>query len=177
MKIERTDQILTISETPGCLWIFGLFFALIGSAFVYGALGGYSNYDQITAIIIAAHTLGGLSAIAAGYWIIYQAPVTRITIDRSSETVTCKKRGLSGKSNVTYTFDRIKKFTLIEQPDSDGDPTFALGMELDDGELISISALFSPVETYKRDFAFQANEFLYKQMPSYRAEYELEDES
>jgi hypothetical protein len=177
VKIERSGQTLTIKETPGCLWIFGLFFASIGAMFVYGALGGYSNYDQAARWIIAAHLFGGLCAIAAGYWIVYKAPITRITIDRSAETVTYKKKGLSGRSDRVLRFSEIERFLVLEDRDDDGDPIYSLAFELADGEVVSISAISSLVESFKRDFVFQANEFLYKQMPSYRTANELEDET
>jgi hypothetical protein len=177
VKIERNGQILTIKETPGCLWIFGLFFALIGSMFVYGALGGYSNYEQATRWIIAAHLFAGLCAVGAGYWIIYKAPITRITIDRGTETLTYRKKGLSGRSDRVFRFRDIERFLVLEDRDSDGDPVFALGFELTDGEVISISAIQTPDESFKRDLVFRANEFIYKQMPSYRTAAELEDET
>jgi hypothetical protein len=176
MKIERNGQTLTIKETPGCMWVFGLFFAVIGSIFVYGALGGYSNYAQATPWVIGAHLFGGLAAIGAGYYLVYMAPVTRITIDRNTETVTYKKRGLAGKNDATYRLDQIKGFCLIDEYDSDGN-SYSLGMETSSNEIIKISAISSLVEDFKRDFIFQANEFLYKQMPSYRTANELEDET
>lgn len=169
MRAERSGNKLIIKETPGCLWLFGLFFALIGSVFVYGAIGGYSNFNDISPWVIAAHFFGGLCAIAAGYWIIYNAPLTRITIDRNTETVTQKTRGLSRRSDVVYRFDEIEQFRLIEKPDFDNDFVWSLGMELKDGELIEISAIQSPVESFKRDFVFQTNEFMYKSLTPYQA--------
>lgn len=177
MKTERSAQILTIRETPLGLWIIAIFFAAIGAVFVYGALGGYSNYSQITPFAIAVHLFGGLCGIAAGYWIIFIAPVTLITIDRSTETLTYRRRGLAGRNDAKYSFAQVRRFSLIEEIDSEGDPAFSLGLELANNELIRISAVQSPVDSVKRDIVFQANEFLYKQMPSYQAELEREDES
>lgn len=177
MKIERTADKLIIRETPGCLWILALFFAVIGSVFVYGALGGYTNYNEASALVLGLHLFGGLCAIAAGYWIVYIAPMTKVTIDRSAETVTHKKRGISSKSDVTYRFNEIKHFLLIEEPDFDNDFVWSLGMELADGEMIRISSVHSTVESFKRDFVFQANEFMYKQVPSYQDGNALEGEN
>ena len=46
MKIKQTENELIIQETPGCLWIFGLFFAFVGAIFVYGSFGGLTDYDK-----------------------------------------------------------------------------------------------------------------------------------
>lgn len=119
----------------------------------------------------------GLLAVFSGYWIVFKAPVTRIVIDRNLETVSYSKRGLTGRSQANYAFDQILGFELIEDRDSDGDPIFSLGLKLADGEQLTISALQSHDEQFKRDLVFQANEFLYKQMPSYRHAGEIEDET
>lgn len=177
MKIERTDQTLTIKETPGCLWIFGLFFIIVGGSFVFGALGGYSNYSSLSPLILGAHLLGGLIGVACGYWVIYVAPVTRLTLDRSSETVTLKRRGIAGKVDRIFTFAEIKQFSLIEERDSEGDPIFSLGIDLTSSEEIKLSALQSHDEAFKRNFVFETNQFIYRQMPSYQAQHELEDET
>ena len=177
MKIERTNQTLTIKETPGCLWLFGLFFAGVGATFVYGAAGGYSNFAGIQQYVLVAHMFIGVAAIAAGYWIVFRAPITRIVIDRSSVTISYSKRGISGSSSAKYTFDDIRGFSLIVDIDQDGDPIFSLGLELVDGELLTISALQSHDEQFKRDFVYQANEFMYKQMPSANEVFSLEDET
>jgi len=177
VRIERTGQTLTITETPGCLWLFGLFFAVIGASFVYGAAGGYSNYDRLDRLILVAHMAMGMLAIASGYWIIFKAPITRIKIDRNTETVSYSKKGLAGRSDVNYRFDQIAGFTLIEELDDDGCPIFSLGMQLTDGEPLRVSAMQSHSEQFKRNFVYQANTFMYKQMPSANEVFALEDET
>ncbi len=177
MKIERDGQTLAISETPGWLWIFGCFFIVIGAAFVYGASGGYSNYDEATRFEIAAHFIGGLTAVAVGFGVIWYAPLTRLTIDRNTETVTLKRRGISGRANRVFRFEEVKQFFILEDVDSDGDPVWSLGMELADSEIVEISVFKTPDEKFKRDVAFQANELMYKQLPSYRDAFVPEDES
>ncbi len=176
MKIERDGQTLRISETPGCVWLFGAFFVVIGAVFVYGASGGYSNYEETTRFGIAAHFIGGLMAVAVGFGVIWYAPLTRLTIDRNTESVTLKRHGLSGRTHRIYRFDDVKEFFILEDVDSDGDPVWTLGMELADSERIKVSVFNSPDEPFKRDLAYQANEFMYKPLPSYRDAFQLEDE-
>lgn len=70
MKIERSATVLTIKETPAGLWVFGVFFILVGGSFVFGALGGYSNYRSLSPLILGVHLLVGLIGVASGYWIV-----------------------------------------------------------------------------------------------------------
>ncbi|MGQ0541993.1 MAG: hypothetical protein ACT4O9_09115 [Blastocatellia bacterium] len=175
MKIRRSENALVFRETPGCLWVFGLFFAIIGSMFIYGSLGGYSNYNEASPWVIAAHLFGGICAVAAGYWVIFRAPVTTVTIDRKEKIVRLKRRGLSGKHDRAYTFDEVIEFRLIKDIDSDGDNVWSLGVEIVEDKTIKISAISSPDESFKRDLVFQANQFMQKKMPTYKEASELED--
>jgi len=177
MKIKQTPNELVIQETPGCLWIFGLFFAVIGGIFVYGSLGGFTNADEVPRYVIYFSFLMGIIAVGVGFWIIFRAPVSTLIVNRADETLTYTKYGLFGKRQTAYGFDQIKQFCLIEEKDSEGDPIWSLGLELANGETLKISSLESHNENFKRDFVFQTNEFMFKQMPSYQAALELEDES
>lgn len=168
MKIEQNGPVLYINDMPVFMWLFGAFFMIIGAFFVYGASGGYSNYEEATRFTIIAHFIGGMVALAVGFGIIFFAPVTWITIDRRTNTVEFKRRGLSGGTYRLSRFDEVKQFYLIEDKDSDGDPIWSLGIEYADGEQIKISAVDSHNEAFKRDMVFMANEFMYKKLPSYK---------
>lgn len=174
MKIERSGEILVIRETPGLLWVLGGFFIAISSMFVYGALGGYSNWNEALRFTIGAHLAMGLIGISVGFGVIFSAPVTRIVIDRFNRTLLYRVRGLLRRSETVYRFDQIDSFSLIEEKDSDGDPKWSVGLKLREGEVLKVSRLESPDESYKRNFVNQANEFMFKRIPSYR---DIEDES
>jgi hypothetical protein len=115
--------------------------------------------------------------VAAGFWIIFRAPLSKVTVDRHNETIIHTQRGLFGKREEIYRFDQVREFCLIEEVDDEGDPVWSLGIELSHGERVRISSLASHSESLKRDFLFQANQFMYKQMPSYRETFETEDEN
>jgi hypothetical protein len=169
MKIDRSENVLTIRETPGCLWVFGLFFSVIGGIFVYGSLGGFSNRDEVPVYALYLAFFMGSVGVATGLWMIFRAPVTNVIIDRRERTITHLRRGLTGTKQRIYGFDQVREFCLIEENDSEGDPVWSLGMDLADGQTIKISSLESPDEKFKRDLVFQTNEFLCRQMPSYRS--------
>ena len=177
MKIKLIEDELLIEETPGCVWIFGLFFAVIGGVFVYGSLGGFSNRDEVPQYAIYLSFLMGAAGIAVGIWLIYLSPITKVVVNRQTNTVVHTRRGLAGKQENIYSFQQIKQFCLIEEVDDDGDPIWSLGMELSDGETIVISARRTPDEKYNRDFVFQTNEFMHKQISSTQMVFEIEVEN
>ncbi|HEX8250176.1 MAG TPA: hypothetical protein VF599_18530 [Pyrinomonadaceae bacterium] len=177
MQTEQTGNELIVRETPGCLWIFGLFFALVGGMFVYGALGGFVNYARHEFWTLALALLMGLIAVAAGIWIIYGAPITKVVINRIENTVLIKRYGLFGRRESFYAFDEIERFCLVEEKDSEGDNIWFLGMKLTGEETIKISSLASHDERFVSGFVFQTNEFTRKQIPSSEMILEPEDES
>lgn len=177
MQTEQTQNELIIRESPGCLWIVGLLFALVGGAFVYGALGGLIDYQRHAPWLLALSMIMGICGVAAGVWIIYGAPMTKVIIDRIEDTVWMTRYGLLGKSEIAYRFDEIRQFCLVEEKDDEGNPIWSLGMELTNNETIKISSLPSHDEYFKRGFVFQANEFTRKQFPLSRMILESEDEN
>lgn len=177
MKTTRTENELIIQETPGCLWAFSLLFLVVGGLFVYGSLGGFVNAGAVPLWTLLIAFLMGSAACAVGIRLINRSPITKIIINRDKEILTYITYGITGRTHALYHFDEIKEFSLIEENDSEGDPVWSLGMETSDGEIIKISTLESHDEIFKRNFVFQINEFMYKQMPSAQSVFQLEDES
>lgn len=176
MQIDQTENELIIRESPGCLWMFGLFFAFVGGVFVYGALGGLADYDRQAAWMLALAFVMGAIGIGTGVWIIYRAPITRVFIDRIENEVLITRYGLFGKQKTFYDFDEIEQFCLVEEHDSEGDKIWSVGMKLIDDETVKISSLPSHDERFKRNFVFQANEFMRKQLLSTEMILEAADE-
>ena len=175
MKISEAGDQISIDETPGCLWVFGLFFGVIGGLFVYGSLGGFTNRDEVPVYAIWLAFVMGAVGIAVGIWIILRAPVTNVVIDRQKKIISHTRRGLFGKTEDLYHIDQVKEFCVIEDKDDEGSSIWSLGYELSSGEIIAISSLQSHDEKFKRNFVFRANEFMQKQMPSYAAVDQLDE--
>jgi len=177
MQIERTENELIIRETPGCLWIFGLFFAFVGGVFVYGALGGFVDFRRHELWMLALAFVMGAIGVCTGVWIISRAPITKVSINRIENELFITRYGLFGKRENFYEFDEIEQFCLIEEEDDESNPIWSLGMRLAGGETIKISSMPSHDERFKRNFVFQTNEFMHKQMPDTQTVFELEDET
>lgn len=176
MQIERIDNELIIRETPGCIWIFGLLFLVVGGLFVYGSLGNFTDHSSVPFWLITIAFIMGSIGCAVGLRLIHRAPITKVIVSRDSETVSHTTYGLSGRTHTIYHFDDIDQFCLIEEKDGDGELIWSVGMEISGGEIVKISSLESHDENFKRDFVFRVNEFMYKQMPSAQTVFELEDE-
>lgn len=177
MQTEQTGNELVVRETPGCLWIFGLFFVFVGGMFVYGSLGGFVDYASHELWMLALALLMGLIGVAAGIWIIYGAPITKLVINRIENTVLMTRYGLFGRRESFYALAEIERFCLIEEKDDEGNDIWFLGMKLTNEETIKISSHASHDERFTSHFVFQANEFTHKQIPSSEMIIEYEDES
>jgi len=176
MQTEQTQNELIIRETPGCLWIVGLLFAFVGGAFVYGALGGFTDSDKQAPWMLALAFLMGSIALGVGIWTIYRAPITRVVINRIENEVVITRYGLFGKQQSRFSFEDIDHFFLIEDRDDEGSPIWSLAIQLTNDEAIKISSLPSHDERYKQEFVFQANEFMHKQLASVEMILELTGE-
>lgn len=176
MKLKQTEYELTIKEAPGCLWIFGFFFMAVGAAFVYGSLGGFTNYREVPPWQLALALLMGSAGLASGLWIIYRAPVNKVTVDTDRKIIIHERTGITGRTTDYYNLDQVKEFCLIEETDDEGAPIWSLGLTLTDGEVVRISSLASHSESVKRNFLFESNQFLRRQMPSWRDEDTVKDE-
>lgn len=177
MRLKEEFNQITVQEIPGCLWMVGLFFAFVGGVFVYGALGGLTDYHKQSPWMISLAGVMGMCAVAAGIWIIYQAPITKVLINRQDQNVLIKRYGLFGKRETVYQFDEIRYFRLIEDRDDEGSPIWSFGIELMNEELVKITSLPSHAEEYERRYVFQTNQFMNKPLPTYQTPDELEGES
>ena len=126
-------------------------------------------------MLALAFVMGSI-AVAAGIRIIHRAPVTRVVINRIEGELLMTRYGLFGKEQSFYTFNEIEQFCLIEEQDDESNPIWSLGMDLSNGETIKISSLPSHDERFKREFAFQTNEFMHKQIASTQMILEAVDE-
>lgn len=175
MYIEEKDGELVITEKTGCLWLVGLFFAIIGGTFVYGSLGGFSNWNEVETWQIFLTFVMGSLGILVGCWVIFRAPFTKIFINRYTNTIIHRTRGVLSKEEKIYHFDEVKQFFVIEGKDDDGDEIWDLALELQNGETVKLSVISGPIEEDRRNIVFQTNEFMHKQMPSYENNLRLDD--
>jgi hypothetical protein len=162
MKIKQTENELILRDSPGCLWIFGLFFALIGAVFVFGALGGFTNYDEVPRYAIYLSFLMGAIAVGVGIWQSAAHPLSKIIVDAQVKTVRHTQRGLFKKHDETYHFEEIAQFIVLEDEDDESNPVWKMAMLLNDGETIELTKVWSHDEKQYLETAQNVNQFARK---------------
>jgi len=162
MQVDQTENELIIRETPGCLWIFALLFLVVGGIFVYGAFGNFTKQSAVPFWLITVAFISGSIACAIGVRWIHRSPISKVVIDRDSETVAHTTYGITGRTHAVYAFDEIEEFCLIEDHDGEGEPVWSLGMEISGGETVKIASFENQIESFKHDFVFRINEFMGK---------------
>ena len=177
MKVFQTPNNLIIKENPGCLWLFGLFFAAFGILFVYGAFNGFVLFGIQAAWAVGLTFLLGLLGIGIGIWVIYENPINNLAIDKVENEVTLTRWGVFGKRATVYHFDEIERFSLLENNPRNGSTNWTFGIELIDGEKIPITSLGIHAEDYESKYVYPINVFIGKQMPVCQLNFEPQDES
>lgn len=162
MKIKQNDGEMILQDAPGCLWLFGSFFAVIGGIFLYGSLGGFHNFNEVPLWGNLAGAAMGAIGVAVGVWKIGSHPASKTVIDRQIKTVTHAERGLFGKSEKTFHFENIRRFFVREDKDGEGDPIWKVEMELLFGESVEVTRVWSRNLRECETVAANANEFLGK---------------
>jgi hypothetical protein len=135
------DQ-LTLHDSPGCYWLFGLFFIAVGSLFVAGPLGLFSDLEEVSVPVRAVTLLLGLAGVGAGIYVIYGAPETQTVFDAQTGEVRLKRRGLFRRETIEHSLSEIAAVYVEEGQDSEGDAIYRPTMRLWTGDEIRLSALW-----------------------------------
>ena len=163
MKLKETDLGLEIKHTPGCLWVFGCFFFVVGSIFLYGLLGGFSNYDKIETWEIAVGLVISLSIIVVGIWQILSHPVMITTINGRNKTITLVEKGFIRRQKRELKFSEVSKFEIVEEKDSEGDSFYYIVLKTKRSEKIKLSSSGIQVESYVLEIKDEINRYLEKE--------------
>lgn len=160
MKIKNTTEGLEVKNVPGCLWILGGFFSIIGSMFLYGLLGGFSNYDEMKTWEIAVGLIISLSIISVGIWQILSHPVTITQIKGRAKTITHIEKGLFRRSVTEYKFADVLKFEIVEEKDSDNDSFYYIAINTTKGEKVKLSNAGIQIQEYAQEIEQRLNKYL-----------------
>ncbi len=139
----------------------GLFFFLVSSTFVYGSLGGYSNYAQASELTIKLHFLGGFVGVCIGSWLILTKS-TYVKISAATQTVSIIKRNLFGKKETLVPFYKIKEFIVSDKFDQDGDLIWKVDLELESEEIIELTDVWINDKPQCEEAANSGNLLLHK---------------
>lgn len=177
MKVFQTPNNLIIKENPGCLWLFGIFFAAFGGLFIYGAFNGFVFFGVQTPWAVTLTFLLGLLGIGIGVLSIYQNPINNLEIDKIKNEVRVISWGVFGKRTSVYHFDEIERFCLIESKNKQNRTIWSFGIEFIEGEKIVITSLGQHAEDYESKYVYPLNVFIGKELPSCQLNFEPQNQS
>ena len=163
MKVKETENGLEVVNVPGCMWILGGFFTVIGSIFIYGFLGGFSNYDEVERWEIILGMIITVSVTAVGIWVILSHPVTITKINALEKKVTISEKGIFKRETRELKFSEVLKFGITEEQDSDGDSFYYLFLQTNRGEKLKLSRNGLQGEEYAEEICDNINRYLTKE--------------
>jgi hypothetical protein len=177
MKVFQTPELLIIKENPGCLWLFGSFFAAFGILFIYGAFNGFYIFGTDAPWAVSLTFLFGALGLVIGFWTIYKTPISQLYIDKTSNEVILGRWGIFGKRTFVYQFEEIEKFLLIQRIKGHGGLVYDFGLRLQNGENIAVTSLGSHAEDYESKYIYPINVFIGKEFPACQLNFESESEN
>jgi hypothetical protein len=177
MKVFQTSDHLIIKENPGCLWLFGAFFAAIGILFLYGAFNGFVIFGIQTPWTVFFTCLLGILSIFIGLLTIYKTPIHQLEILKDENKVILITWSIPGKRKEVYQFEEIERFCLIESQNQLGTSNWNFGLELKNGNKILVTSLGKHPEDYESKYVQPINIFIGKELPSCQLNFLPSDEN
>jgi hypothetical protein len=159
MKITQISDGLILKNNSSPIRFLGFFFLIISSAFVYGSLGGYSNYAEASDLAIKLHFIFGTIGSCVGIWLIL-TKTSSVNISAVSQTVNLVRSNLLGKKETSIPFYKIKQFIVSEKEDQDGDPIWKVDLQMESAEIIELSSVWLHDKPQCEEAAVTANKVL-----------------
>src|SRR5687767_2922999 len=117
MRIEERGNVLTVRATPGCMWIFGLWFiagGVLAMAMTFLASNAHELawWERLFAFVI------GAACAAAGLFVILGAPAIHAAFDRTSGRAVVTTAGIRKRQRVEFSCRDVCVVDLAEERDS-----------------------------------------------------------
>ena len=161
MKITETSGRMVVTDTPGCLWLFGL--AFIGSGtlvltvpFLGREWPSFHLWERAAVVVIA------LSHLAGGLWMVRRHAATRTELDRTSGIGTHRVRRPGSRVPVVTVFSLadVRGVDVRQAQDSEGDPMFQLRLWLAASRVLLLQSQPAHGEAQARKSAAAIRRFL-----------------
>ena len=140
MRSTSKPELLTLTDSPGCFWLFGGFFLIIGGAAVAAVSASRGDGSPLWQVVLGIAM--GLLGAAVGVLVIYRSPQSRVIINAHERSLSVTRRGLLRREQERFDLRDIRKAYLVQGKDIDGDPVFALRMQLHDEREIPLTRLW-----------------------------------
>ena len=131
-----------IRDNPGCLWFVAGMFLFVGTIFVLGPLGLFTNNAEVPLWTRGLAFVMGLVGAGTGAWLLWSTPSVATTVDVRRRRVIILERGLAGRRERELAAGEIADVIVAETPDSDGDTTYQPHLILRSGEHVALSRVW-----------------------------------
>ena len=132
----------TIRDNPGCVWFVAGLFLFVGTIFVLGPLGLFTNNAEVPPWTRGLALIMGLVGVGTGVWLFWRSPRVTTTVDVRQRRVIIQERGLAGRRERVVELGEIADVIVAEKPDGDGDPTYQPHLILRSGEHVALSQIW-----------------------------------
>ncbi len=154
MRIRERGMKLEVRTTPGCYWLFGLWFIAGGAVamlmpFIASNADRVPWWARVVGLAIGAGCAGG------GVFLISQYPWVRAELDRSTG-YGCVWSGHLRRRRTDFLLRDVHAVALDRTTDSDGDEMFRVDLVLRDGRSLPLM----PQHAFGREWALARAEAL-----------------
>lgn len=140
MRVRERGSLVVVEDTPGCLWVFGLWF-VAGGALALAMLWIATNRDELTRRQTMAVVGIGTALVLGGALVVGQHRATRTTFDRSTGDCTRTVRGFLRRGRRDhFRLTDTRALEIVRSRDNDGDPMALLRLWLSDSRSLDLQA-------------------------------------
>src|SRR5262245_17120771 len=97
LAVNESEGNTTIRDTPGCMWFVAGMFLFVGTIFVLGPLGLFTNNAEVPLWTRGLAFVMGFVGVGTGVWLLWRSPSVATTIDVRRRRVIIRERGLAGR--------------------------------------------------------------------------------
>jgi len=139
MRVIVRGPRLVVRDTPGCFWLFGLWFVaggVLATAMPFVATNAHELawWERLLSAGL------GLGVAGAGVYVLAEAPAIRAEFDRERDRARVVTRGLLRRTELEIRCSDVTLVELREERDSDGDATYLIRLRLRDGRAVPLQS-------------------------------------
>jgi hypothetical protein len=159
MKIEKTNDELTISESKSRYWIACVLQLTAAVCFGYFLTGSEALLGYSPRLIWLTIIAGGVIASLV-IWFAFQTPRTVLQINRRTKMILLTTKSLTGTAEKNFRFDEIRRFGSVEMAQGDHGTVFYLAAECLTGKTVQASGVPKNSLEEINEMAYEINNFL-----------------
>ena len=136
MRLIERDGSIEVRDTPGCLWLLGVWF-IAGGALGIAMPFIATNRDELGWGPKALSILVGLGVVAGGAYALATTRWFRLRLDPIARRAVLERgRPFGGGETVPFGFDNVRSVEARPGRDGDGDPVWELRIWLHSGQFL-----------------------------------------